>query len=209
MREGLEGKDAAKRARAERALAGVTDPRAVSTIWAVFISGGTERSQVAAVQMFGQIDGAASSLALATLAILDPQGTVRARAAETLMRRDPRDIVGRLISLVRKPFTYKVRPIDEPGSTGELFIEGETFNVRRLYRSRGIDPGLVPAAIRDVGGARAAGRCDRDGPRRRRAHGAADGRLRPHDVSGGASVRLGDFPAGHADRPAARRDPPG
>jgi tetratricopeptide (TPR) repeat protein len=144
MREGLDGKDAAKRGRAERALIGVTDPRAVPTIWAVFITGGTERSQVAAVQMFGQIDGAASSLALATLAILNPQGSVRARAAETLMRRDPRDIVGRLISLVRKPFAYKVRPIDAPGSTGELFIEGETFNVRRLYRSRGIDPGLVP-----------------------------------------------------------------
>jgi Pretoxin HINT domain len=62
------------------------------------------------------------------------------------MRRDPRDIVDRLIGLVRKPFTYKVRPIDEPGSTGELFIEGETFNVRRLYRSRSIDPGLIPAA---------------------------------------------------------------
>jgi Pretoxin HINT domain/HEAT repeats len=146
MREGLEGKDPSKRSRAERALAGVTDPRAVPMIWAVFISGGTERSQVAAVQMLGQIDGPAASLALATLAILDPQGTVRARAAETLMRRDPRDIVHRLISLVRKPFTFKVRPIDAPGATGELFIEGETFNVRRLYRSRSIDPGLIPAA---------------------------------------------------------------
>src|SRR5262249_44293857 len=146
MREGLEGKDPAKRARAERALAGVTDPRAVPMIWAVFISGGPARRRAPAVQMLGPADGAAASLALATLAILDPQGTVRARAAETLMRRDPRDIVDRLVSLVRKPFTYKVRPIDEPGSTGELFIEGETFNVRRLYRSRSIDPGLIPAA---------------------------------------------------------------
>ncbi len=62
------------------------------------------------------------------------------------MRRDPQDIVGRLISLVRKPFNYKVRPIDVPGATGELFVEGETFNVRRLYRSRPIDGGVEPPA---------------------------------------------------------------
>jgi Pretoxin HINT domain len=146
MREGLESKDLQRRDRAERAIVGVTDPRAVPMIWAVFISGGSERSQVTAVQMLGQIDGAASSAALATLAILFPEGTVRARAAETLMRRDPHDIVGRLITLVRKPFTYKVRPINGPGSTGELFIEGETFNVRRVYRSRPADPGLIPPA---------------------------------------------------------------
>jgi hypothetical protein len=144
MREGLEGKDSTRKARAERAVTDVTDPRAVPMIWAVFISGGSERSQLAAVQMLGQIDGAASSAALATLAILCPEGVVRARAAETLMRRDPRDIVERLITLVRKPFTYTVRPINGPGSSGELFIEGETFNVRRVYRSRAIDPGLVP-----------------------------------------------------------------
>src|SRR5579875_486382 len=144
MREGLEGKEPARRDRAERAIAGVTDPRAVPMIWAVFIADGSERSQVAAAQMLGQIDGPAASLALATLAVFNPQGKVRTRAAETLMRRDPRDIVGRLISLVRKPFTYTVRPFEGPGSTGELFVEGETYNVRRVYRSRAIDIGLGP-----------------------------------------------------------------
>ncbi len=144
MRDGLAGKDAARKARAERALADVTDPLAVPMIWGVFISGGNERLQIAAVQMLGQIDGPTASAALASLAVLGPDGAVRARAAETLMRRDPHDIVGRLITLVRKPFTYKVRPIDGPGSTGELFVEGETFNVRRVYRSRPLDPGLIP-----------------------------------------------------------------
>jgi hypothetical protein len=144
MREGLASNDVARKARADRALAGVTDPRAVPMLWAVFISSGNERLQVAAVQMLGQIDGPTASAALATLAVLCPEGVVRSRAAETLMRRDPHDIVGRLITLVRKPFTYKVRPIDAPGATGELFVEGETFNVRRLYRSRGVDPGLIP-----------------------------------------------------------------
>ena len=145
LRENLEGKDLAKRARAERALAEVSDPRAVPMIWAVFLSGG-ERLQMAAVQMLGQIDGPAASTALATMAILFPEGQVRGRAAETLMRRDPRDIVGRLITMIRKPFKYQVRPVNGPGSTGELFVEGEKFNVRRLYRSRAIDPTLIPAS---------------------------------------------------------------
>jgi hypothetical protein len=144
IREGLENKNTARRAAAEASLAGVTDPRAVPMIWAVFVAGGTERSQLAAVQMLGQIGGAPASMALATLAILDPQGQVRARATETLTRRDPREIVDHLISLVRKPFAYMVKTIGGPGSVGELFIEGETFNVRRLYRSRALDPGLIP-----------------------------------------------------------------
>jgi hypothetical protein len=145
LREGLASKDPARKARAERALADVDDPRAVPMIWAVLISDGNPRSQVAAVQMLGQIDGPGASAALATMALLGPDGVARARAAETLMRRDPHDIVGRLIAQVRKPFTYKLRPIDAPGATGELFVEGETFNVRRLYRSRPINPGVVPA----------------------------------------------------------------
>ncbi len=145
MRGGLEGKDAARKARAERARDDVTDPRSVPMIWAVFVAGGNERLQVAAVQMLGQIDGPAASAALATLAILLPEGTVRARAAETLMRRDPRDIAGRLIGLIRKPFTYTIKSSGEPGSVGELFVEGETFNVRRVYRMRPIGVDRVPA----------------------------------------------------------------
>ncbi len=146
LREGLEAKDAAKRARAERGLVAVTDPRAVPMIWAVFVRGG-ERTQLAAVQMLGQIDGASASTALATLAILYPEGPVSGRATETLTRRDPRDIVGRLISMIRKPYKYQVRPVNGPGSVGELFVEGEQFNVRRLYRSAPIDPALIPAGL--------------------------------------------------------------
>ncbi len=77
MRDGLAAKDDPRRARAERLLADVTDPRAVPMIWAVFVSGGSQRLQVAAVQMLGQIDGPAASTALATLALLDPDGVVR------------------------------------------------------------------------------------------------------------------------------------
>ncbi len=144
LREGLESKDAAKRDKAERALDQVTDPRAVPMIWASFICA-NERLQLAGVQMLGQIDGPAASTALSAIAMLFPDGAVRRRASENLIRRDPRDIVGRLISMIRKPFTYQVRPVNGPGSVGELFVEGEKFNVRRLYRSQAIDPSLIPA----------------------------------------------------------------
>jgi tetratricopeptide (TPR) repeat protein len=146
LRDGLESKDPARRSRSEAALAGVTDPRAVPMIWAVFISGG-ERLQLAAVQMLGQIDSPGASASLSALAVFNPSGQVRSRAISTLARRDPRDVVGRLIELVRKPFKYQVRPVNGPGSAGELFVEGEKFNIRRLYAMTPVDPNQIPARI--------------------------------------------------------------
>src|SRR5262249_12724053 len=95
IRDGLEGKDAARRGKAEQALVEVTDPRAVPMIWAVLMRGG-ERSRMAAVQMLGQVDGPVASNALAALAVFNPSPEVRARAIEVLVRRDPRDVIGRL-----------------------------------------------------------------------------------------------------------------
>jgi hypothetical protein len=146
IREGLESKDASRRARAEEATAQVTDPRAVSMVWAVMSRGG-ERSRLAAVQMLGQIDGPAASNALASLAIFNPSPEVRARAIETLTRRDPRDVIGWLIALVRKPFRYEVRRLDGPGSEGTLFVEGERFNIRRIYQDPPVDPRTIPPRI--------------------------------------------------------------
>ena len=73
LRDGLESKDASKRAKAEQGLAEVTDPRAVPMIWALFVRGG-ERQQIAAVQMLGQIDGPSASNGLAVLAVFSPSG---------------------------------------------------------------------------------------------------------------------------------------
>ncbi len=145
LREGLTSKDAARRLRTERAMDGVDDPRAVPMIWSIFVARGNPKLQAAAVRMLGQIDGPPASMALATLAILLPEGTVRARAVETLIRRDPRDVADRLISLIRKPFTYTIRKGDQPGTAGELLVEGETFNVRRVYRLRSTDLATIPA----------------------------------------------------------------
>jgi hypothetical protein len=146
LREALEARDATRRARAEAAITEVTDPRAVSMIWAVFVRG-NERSRLAAVQMLGQIDGPAASNALASLAVFNDSAQVRGRAIETLIRRDPRDVIGRLINLVRKPFKYDVRRPGGPGTTGELFVEGERFNIQRFYNNAPIDPGRIPARI--------------------------------------------------------------
>ena len=135
LRDGLESKDAAKRTKAEQGLTEVTDPRAVPMIWAIFVRGG-ERLQIAAVQMLGQIDGPSASNGLAALAVFSPAAEVRRRAIETLTRRDPRDVVGRLIGLIHKPYKYQVRHVNGPGSPGELFVEGERFNIQRFYQNQ-------------------------------------------------------------------------
>ena len=152
LRDDLRSKDASRRARAEQQLADVTDPRAVPMIWGLFIFG-SEGSQVAAVSMLSQIEGPASSNALAALAIFSPRADVQRRASESLTRRDLRDILTRLIGLIRKPFKYQVRPVSGPGSTGVLFVEGEKFNVQRIYRSMPINPSLMPAGAQSFSAA--------------------------------------------------------
>jgi hypothetical protein len=146
LRDGLENKDAGRRRKAEAAVLEVSDLRAVPMIWAVFVTG-HERRQLAAVQMLGQIDGPAASTSLAALAVFSGSGQVRGRAISTLARRDPRDVVDRLIEMVRKPFKYQVRPVNGPGSPSELFVEGEKFNIRRLYAMAPVDPNQIPARI--------------------------------------------------------------
>jgi tetratricopeptide (TPR) repeat protein len=144
LRDGLESKDAARRARAEKDLAQVTDPRAVPRIWSTFVRG-SQRQQLAAVVLLGQIDGPSASQGLAVLAVFSPSPPVRERAIETLRRRDPRDVVGRLIRLVHKPYKYQVRHAKGLGSPGELFVEGERFNIRRMYEN------LTPAGVLNAG----------------------------------------------------------
>ena len=132
-RAGPRSKDAARRARAEHGLAEVTDPRAVPMIWAIFVRGG-ERQQIAAVQMLGQIEGPSASNGLAVLAVFSPRTEVRRRATETLETGAIRATSsGELIGLVHKPYKYQVRHVNGPGSPGELFVEGERFNVQRFY----------------------------------------------------------------------------
>jgi hypothetical protein len=124
----------AHRSTAEEGLRQVTDPRAVPAVWTVFATGNATL-QAIAVRLFAQIDAPAASRALALLAVSSPSAEVRRTATEILARRDPRDFVGLVIGLLRKPIKYQVRPVNGPGSIGAVFVEGERFNVRRLYRS--------------------------------------------------------------------------
>jgi tetratricopeptide (TPR) repeat protein len=125
----------AKQARAERRMRLVTNRRAVPMIWKHFVRMG-ERRELAAVQMLGQIEGASPAMGLAAMAVFSPRPEVRERATETLARYDPRDIVEPLIDVIQKPFAYQVRPIAGLGSEGELFVEGERFNVQRIYQDQ-------------------------------------------------------------------------
>ena len=145
LRDGWQSASATRREQAERGLAEVKDPRAVTTVWRVFANGG-ERSQLAAVGMLGQIDGTPASNCLAALAVFSPSAIVRQRATRSLGSRDPRDVVGHLINLVRRPFKYTVRPGFGPGSAAELIVDGEQFDLRRLYQPPTIDVRLVPVA---------------------------------------------------------------
>jgi hypothetical protein len=124
--------DKARKSKAEAALAEVTDPRAVPMVWAVFASGDADR-QAVAVRVFGQIDSAGASRALATLAVFGKSPEVRRTATETLRRRDVREFADLLIALLRDPIKYEVKPVVGPGSQGELFVEGKKANVKRLY----------------------------------------------------------------------------
>ncbi len=145
-RDGLKAKDPVRRTQAETSLAGITDPRAVPAVWDVLATG-DERSQLMAVQVFGQIDGSAASKAVAALAVFSPSAAVRGRAIETAARRDARDFLDSVLALIRKPFRYKVQPVNGPGSQGELFVEGERYNIQRLYRVEPFDPSRVPARL--------------------------------------------------------------
>ena len=135
LRDGLESKDAAQAGEGRAELTEVTDPRAVPMIWAIFVRGG-ERQQIAAVQMLGQIDGPSASNGLAVLAVFSPGGRGAPAGdrdldpARSSRRRRPVDRVS-----IRKPFKYQVRHVNGPGSPGELFVEGERFNIQRFYQS--------------------------------------------------------------------------
>jgi tetratricopeptide (TPR) repeat protein len=143
LREGLESSQATRRDKAREGLSEVTDPRAVPMIWKVF-GPGPEAMQLVAVQLFSQIEGPAASFCLAALAVDNPSAEVRRRATQVLKGRDPRDVIGRLIAVVHKPFKYEVKTGKGPGSTASLMVDGERFDIRRFYRYPDIDIRMVP-----------------------------------------------------------------
>jgi hypothetical protein len=129
---GLTSKDKARNAQAEKAVTAVYDPRAVPAIWMTFANGGPQHQKLA-VRLLGQIDSPGSSRALALLAVMSRSAEVRRNATQILRQRDPRDFASVLIVLLRDPIKYDVRPVNGPGSRGELVVNQKNANVKRLY----------------------------------------------------------------------------
>jgi len=130
--EALSSRDRTRRTEAEKSLSEVTDPRAVPMIWVIFVPAGHERQRVA-VKLLGQIDAPGSSRALALLALMSRSAEVRRNATQALRKRDPRDFASVLIALLRDAIKYEVRPVNGPGSRGELLVKSNDGNVKRLY----------------------------------------------------------------------------
>ncbi|WZO97791.1 Hint domain-containing protein [Isosphaeraceae bacterium EP7] len=125
----------AKREEASAKLNGLEDSRAVPAVWAGFVTPLAE-DQTLAVQLLGQIDTASATEALATLAVHSQHAEVRRLARETLVIRDPRDYMDAIIGQIHKPLiiTGVQRP-RQAGEPGILLVEGEAFNIRRIYRT--------------------------------------------------------------------------
>lgn len=143
-RAGLANRDRARREAAEAALADLVEPRAVPAVWAVFVTGKTP-DHPRAVQLLSRIDAAASSRALAFLAVFDPDPQVRRASTESLRRRDPREFAGLLVALLQDPIRYEVRPVGGPGSPGAILIGGKRANLQRVYAPPAIPAIPVPA----------------------------------------------------------------
>ncbi len=124
--------DERKRQEAEQALAGVDDPRAVPSVWRVFVQE-KGADHLRAARLLSQIDGPAASRALAWLAVFGGSAEARRAAAESLLWRDPREFVGPLIGLIRPAIDYDVTHVEGPGSPGVLQIRGPEGNLRRVY----------------------------------------------------------------------------
>jgi hypothetical protein len=142
LREGLESKIESRRLKSERELYQVTDPRAVSLI-AKILGNGSEQSQITAVELLSQIEGPAASFWLAVLAIEKQSAPVREQATRALARRDPRDVIGWLVSLIHKPYKYELLR-EGVGAPGLLKVDGERFNLQRFYQAPAVDSRLVP-----------------------------------------------------------------
>jgi hypothetical protein len=134
LRDAVESTLETRRLKAEKELYQVTDPRAVPMIWKIF-GNGSEKAQLVAVELFSQIEGPGASFCLLMLAIDKPSSEVRTRAARAIKFRDPRDVIGWMINRLHKPYKYELTRGTGAGSTSTLLLDGEQFDVRRLYRA--------------------------------------------------------------------------
>ena len=152
-----------KRAEAEAAMAEVHDPRAVPVDLEGIRRGragrsGAGRPSLASDRRSGGLAGAGVTGGAGRIGRASG-----ALAAESLAKRDPREFAGLLISVLRDPIEYEVRPVGGPGKPGELYVHGERANSRFFYEAPpplatlrptdivGFDSNGLPVANRVVG----------------------------------------------------------
>jgi hypothetical protein len=162
LRSGLSSRSAAEREKAQAALNEIKEPAAVPAIWATFAQANAKHQEVA-VRLFGQIDAPGASQALAMLAIGGRSADVRRESVVILKRRDPRDFVGVLIAMIRKPVEYEVRKKVGTASSGELFVKGQDKNWRRIFTPLPIPDFPSFDVVMAPGGPKAIGQLGRDG----------------------------------------------
>jgi len=133
-RDGLGGRDKAKKTAAEEGLGQITDQFAVPSVMSVF-GRGSEVQQRVALKTLSQIDAPGASRSLAMLAVFCGSAAIRGEAIAILRRRDPREFADFLINLVMQPIEFEVKQVRGPGSSGELLIKGQGSqpNLRRIY----------------------------------------------------------------------------
>jgi hypothetical protein len=129
--------DPRRRAIAEKALAGISDPLAAPAIWQTFALGNAD-DQRRAVQLLGQLDAPHATYGLATLAVNTPTDEIGRAAVETIARRDARGVIDPLIDLVRQPVRYELRQGSRQGSTVdyELVVESDDEIHVRTYEGQ-------------------------------------------------------------------------
>src|SRR5262249_30895794 len=106
-------------------------PRAVPSIWRVFVRKG-EVGQRVAIRILGQIDAVSASQALSALSVNGATPEIRRLAAENLRRRDRREFLNALIMQVHKPLKYELKP-NPNNNAMELFVEGVAYDLHRTY----------------------------------------------------------------------------
>ena len=70
---------------------------------------------------------------MARLAVVTSRAKAREGAIAALKKREPRDFVALLISMIPLPVEYKVQPVQGPGSQGALLIDTPRFRMLRTY----------------------------------------------------------------------------
>jgi hypothetical protein len=121
-----------RQAEALAALEKLTDPAAVPAIYREFGGGGPNDQRIA-IRLLSQVDSPAASKALAVLAIYGKGPSVRQAAIDTLRNRNADDFLAFLVAMMKDPIEYQVKAVGGPGSPGVLLVEGQRFNLQRVY----------------------------------------------------------------------------